>query len=92
MKRKRNNRGYTLAEVMATAGIVGLIMAAAVFGVVRYRQNAEDARMEKELVSIYQAVHAFRLIYGRYPASYGELSSFITVPNFNQRYELNPNP
>jgi type II secretory pathway pseudopilin PulG len=89
---RKNKRGYTLVELAITGGIVSLIAAAAVFGIARYRNNAEDARMEKEMGSIYQAVQAYRLVYGRYPASYAQLSEFITIPNFDQRYELNPNP
>lgn len=90
MKNKR--KGYTLPELMVVAAVVSAIVASATVGALRYRQNADDARMQAELQSIYKAMEAYRLVYGRYPTTYGELSGFISVPNFDQRYTLNPNP
>ncbi len=73
-------------------GLIAALVAAAVVGLIRHRQEAEDKRMEAELTSIYKAIQSYQMIYGRYPRTYGELSEFIEIPNFNARYDLNPNP
>jgi len=86
------NRGFSLQELTIAAAIVGLLVAATAIGVRRYRENAEDVRMQAELTSIYKAMEAFRSVNGRYPRSYAELRPFIAIPNFDQRYEINPNP
>lgn len=85
-------RGFSLSELMAVAGIIALVGTAATVGIVRHRQDAEDIRMQAELGSIYKAMQAFRQIYGRFPRSNAELRPFISVPDFDNRYEINPNP
>lgn len=88
----KSNRGFSLQELTIVTAIMSLLVVATVIGVRRYRENAEDARMQAELVSIHKAMEAFHLVNGRYPQSYAELRPFITIPNFDQRYEINPNP
>ncbi|MBI3312497.1 MAG: prepilin-type N-terminal cleavage/methylation domain-containing protein [Candidatus Omnitrophica bacterium] len=87
-----NARGFSLPELMVVSGIVALVGTVATVGVVRHRENAEDVRMQAELTSIYKAAQAFRQVYGRYPANNAELRPFISVPDFDNRYEINPNP
>lgn len=89
---RKNKRGFSLPELMVTIAVIALVLGIALVGFLRHRQDAEDARMQAELTSIYKAMQAYRYVYGRYPATYGELSEFISVPNFDQRYEINPNP
>lgn len=85
-------RGFSLTELTVVVGVIGLVSTVAVVGVVRHRQDAEDSRMQAELTSLYKAMEAYRAIYGRYPARYQELRQFISIPNFDQKYEINPNP
>lgn len=85
-------RGFSLPELMVVAGIVALVGAAATVGIARHRQNVEDIRTQAELGSIYKAMQAFRQIYGRFPRNSAELRLFISIPDFDNRYEVNPNP
>lgn len=85
-------RGFSLAELMVVVAIISLVAALAVVGISRHRQNAEDVRMQAELASIYKAMEAYRFVHGRYPAAYADLREFIEIPDFANRYELNPNP
>lgn len=88
----RRNLGFSLVEVMVVAAVIGGLAAAMTLGLSRYRQNSEDVRTQGELASIYKAMEAYRQVYGRYPAGYGQLSQFISIPDFDSRYEINPNP
>lgn len=87
-----NVRGFSLPELMVVAGIVALVGAVAAVGVARHRQDAEDIRTQAELSSIYKAMQAFRQIYGRFPRNSAELRPFVSIPDFDNRYEVNPNP
>jgi len=91
-RRIRSRRGYSLPELMTVLGVIGAVAGMATVGILRHRQDAEDVRMQGELASIYKAMEAYRNVYGRYPRSYAELSEFISVPNFNAKYDINPNP
>lgn len=91
-RNKPSRRGFSLPELALCAAIIGLLSALAVVGIIRHRQNAEDTRVQAELNSIYKAMEAFRQVYGRYPASYAQLREFISIPDFDQRYDINPNP
>lgn len=87
-----NARGFSLPELMVVAGVIALVGAVATVGVARHRQDVEDIRMQAELGSIYKAMQAFRQIYGRFPRNSAELRPFISIPDFDNRYEVNPNP
>lgn len=89
---QNRKKGYTLAEVMMVAGILALVGSLATVGLIRHREEAEDVRTQGELTSIYKAMEAYRQVYGRYPSNNGELRPFVSIPNFDQRYEINPNP
>ena len=90
--KRRKNSGTTLPELMAVAAIVSLLAAGVTAGVLRHRHNAEDERMQAELQSIYKGMEAYHVVYGRYPISYRELQEFISIPDFDRRYQINPNP
>lgn len=85
-------RGFSLPELMVVAGVIALVGAIATVGIARHRQDAEDIRTQAELGSIYKAMQVFRQIYGRYPRNSAELRPFISIPDFDNRYEVNPNP
>lgn len=87
-----NTRGFSLPELMVVAGVIALVGAVATVGVSRHRQDVEDIRTQAELGSIYKAMQAFRQIYGRFPSNSAELRPFISIPDFDNRYEVNPNP
>lgn len=85
-------RGFSLTELMVVTGVIAMVAAIAVVGVSRHRNNAEDVKMQAELNSIYKGMEAYRQVYGRTPVSYAELQPFVSIPDFANRYEINPNP
>lgn len=93
MKSSRRRRsGFSLTELMVVTGVIAMVAAIATVGVSRHRQNAEDVKMQAELNSIYKGMEAYRQVYGRTPVSYAELQPFVSIPDFNNRYDINPNP
>lgn len=88
----RWRRGFSLVELMVVVALVAGLSAMAVVGISRHRQDVEDSKMQAEMSSIYKAMEAYRVINGRYPAGYAQLREFISVPDFGNRYEINPNP
>jgi prepilin-type N-terminal cleavage/methylation domain-containing protein len=84
--------GFSLTELMVVTGVIAMVAAIAAVGVSRHRENAEDVRMQAELNSIYKGMETHRQVYGRYPASYAELQPFVSIPDFGNRYDINPNP
>ena len=69
--------------------LLALLAMIAIPSVARARQNAEDAKTQKELQSIYTAAVTFQVQNNRYPTSWTELRPYITVDE--SKYELNPN-
>ena len=82
-------RGFTLVEVMMVVAIIALLAMIAIPSVARARQNAEEAKTQKELQSIYTAMVMFQVQNNRNPVSLAELRPYITIDE--TKYELNPN-
>lgn len=88
----QRSRGFSMVELMIVIAVISALAAMAVVGVSRHRMDAEDARVQANLGSIYKAMAAHRSIYGRYPRDKAELGRFFPVPaDFDQRYQINPN-
>lgn len=85
-------RGFTLPELMVTAGVITLVAAIGTVGISRHREDAEDARTQAELTSVYKAMEAYRQVYGRYPRNSAEIRPFVSIADFDRKYEINPNP
>ncbi len=83
------HRGFTLIEIMFVVAIITLLAMIAIPSAARARQNAEDAKTQKELQSIYIAIVMFENQNNREPTSWAELRPYITVDE--TRYEVNPN-
>ncbi len=82
--------GFSLVEIMIVVGIVALLSVIAVPAGARALRNAEDARAEKELQSIYTAIVTFQANNNfRFPISWDELNDYISIANMEERYELN---
>lgn len=88
---KRSSRGFTLLEIVILVAILSILASIAVPNLARARQNAEDARTEKELQGIYTAIVMFEAFNGRKPISWAELDPYIRIPNAATKYELNVN-
>lgn len=87
----RRSRGFSMVELIIVIAIISALAAMAAVGVSRHRMDAEDARVQANLGSIYKAMVAFRGIYGRYPQNKAELGQFFPIPSdFDQRYQINP--
>ena len=86
---KRRN-GFMLLELMVVVAVISLVAAVAIPNTARARQNADDAKTQKELQSIFSAIVLFQVNNGfRLPTSWEELRPYITVDE--DKYELNPN-
>ena len=72
---------------MVTA-IMMFLALIAIPNLARARQNAEDAKTQKELQSIYTAIVVFHTQNGYEPSSWAELRPYITIDE--TKYELNP--
>ncbi len=85
--------GFTLIELMIVVAIIALIAAIALPSFQRTREDAQDRAMEAEMSSIYKAMVEYAAVNeGRLPGTYEELRPFIEVPDFEEKYEINPNP
>ena len=81
-------QGFTLVELMAVVAIIALLAAIAFPNIARARQNADDAKTQAELRSIYTAMVMFQVVHNRYPTNWAEMGSYITIDT--SKYELNP--
>ena len=88
-KTRISSKGFTFVEIMVVVAIISLLAMIAVPSVARARQNAEDAKTQKELQSIYTAIVMFHTQNGHEPTSWAELRPYITIDE--TKYELNPN-
>ena len=82
-------QGFTLVELMLVVRLIALLAAIALPNIARARQNADDAKTQADLRSIYTAMVTFQAVNNRYPTSWAELRPYITVDE--NKYELNPN-
>ena len=87
-KSRAPTQGFTLVEVMLVVGLIALLAALAFPNIARARQNADDAKTQADLHSIYTAIITFQAVNNRYPTSWAEMSSYITIDT--SKYELNP--
>jgi len=87
-KPRAPTRGFTFVEVMLVTAIITLLAAIALPNIARARQNAEDAKTQKELQSIYTAVVMFQTVNNRTPTGWDELRPYITIDE--SKYEFNP--
>ena len=83
----KNNKGFTIVELMVVVAILGLLSAIAVISVTRYRDNA----VEKEKISLRQNVistfNMYRIDYGIGVDTEVDISKFVSefdaIFNFN---------
>ena len=88
-KPRTSTQGFTLVEVMLVVVLIVFLAAIAFPNIARARQNADDAKTQADLRSIYTAMVTFQAVNNRYPTGWVELRPYITVDE--TKYELNPN-
>ena len=88
-KLRARTQGFTLVEVMLVVGLIALLAVIAFPNIARARQNADDAKTQADLHSIYAAIVTFQVMNNRYPTSWTELRPYVSVDE--TKYELNSN-
>ena len=87
-KSRAPKQGFTLVEVILVVVVIALLAAIAFPNIARARQNADDARTQADLHSIYTAMVTFQAVNNHYPTSWDELRPYVSVDE--TKYELNP--
>jgi len=85
-----NKKGFTLVEILVAIVILMGLLAIAIPLYARFKDDAKEARTQGELSSVYKAISMYHAYNGRYPKNFDELSSYIAIPDIEQKYELNP--
>lgn len=84
-------RAFTLVELMVVVAVISLLAAIALPNSLRARQNADDAKTQKELQSIYTAIVMYENDHKQKPTTWADLQPYITIANAEDKYELNAN-
>lgn len=87
----QQHRAFTLVELMVVVALIALLSAIGLPNVARARQNADDAKTQKELQSIYTAIVMYENDHHQKPTTWTDLQPYITIANAENKYELNAN-
>ena len=66
----RNNRGFTLLEILVTVGIVGVLSAVAVPAYNQYKRGTVETAIESDIGNFQKAYMAFNAVNGSYCSSF----------------------
>ena len=87
MKTKKNNKGFTLVEVIAVVIILGIILITAIVGYSKYTEKAKKNYYDKQKDLIIQAgKDFFNDNRGRLPINIGEESCVLLSTLINNKY------
>ncbi len=79
----RNNKGFTLIELMIVVGIIGILVAIAAPNFAKYQSKARQSEAKIALAAIYTAEKSF---YSEYSAYISSMDAVGYAPEGNRRY------
>ena len=65
----KNNKGFSLIEVLVTMGLIGVLTAIAIPAYKNYRRNANDTVLKADAGNGYKAYHAYNAVNGVFCAT-----------------------
>ncbi|MEJ1968865.1 MAG: type II secretion system major pseudopilin GspG [Rhizomicrobium sp.] len=90
IRRRRDEAGYTLVELLVVLAILGLLATIATTQVLRYFASAKISTAHAQVESFSSALDLYKLDIGRYPTSQEGLAALKTKPatadNWNGPY------
>ena len=75
--KKRNQRGFTLVEIMIVVAIIALIAATAIPHLIRAKVNSNESTVQATLKTLSTAAEMFQQDNNLYPASVGALTTAL---------------
>ncbi len=83
---KKNNKGFTILELMAVIVIIGLLSAAVSYKFMGAIDKAKVTKTKADLKSLHNAVLQFKMDTGRYPTAEEGLSVLVEDPGDVEGY------
>ena len=103
MSKHKRNQGFTLVEVLVTTAIIGLLIGIVLGITGMASRKSDESRAVAEMQKISNALEAYRIAYGRYPANINtlqddsanydiETKDFKLTDPWGRPYEYERNP
>lgn len=80
LTRRRDERGFTLLELLVVLAILGLLAAIVAPQVLRYLGGARGKTAEVQIRNLAEAVELYQFDVGRYPSAEEGLRALVTQP------------
>lgn len=84
---KRNQRGFTLLEIMVVVVIIGLLLAIVAPNLIDRKGQAEVTKAKFDVRALESALDAYRLDMGSYPSTDGGLEALTQKPSDAPRWK-----
>lgn len=87
---RRNERGFTLLELLVVLAIMGMLAAIIAPQVIKYLGSSKTSTAKVQVQYVMQSLELFRIDVGRYPTQQEGLVALVnptpTAPNWNGPY------